>query len=143
LRLFAYGTLMTADGFRSALGDRAAGLRFQVARLAGWKRAWNAYRPEWEGAVLNIEPDPGGVVVGVLVDGLTDLDWALLDDQERTHLPRERVSVELDGGQRVPAETYRMRNATYRGARSPRYEAAVRERARAAGEEVLQNLLLP
>ena len=64
MRLFAYGTLMAAEGFRSALGDRAAGLRFQAARLAGWKRAWNAYRPDWDGAVLNIEPDPEGVVVG-------------------------------------------------------------------------------
>jgi hypothetical protein len=142
LRLFAYGTLMAAEGFRSALGDRAAGLRFQPARLAGWKRAWNAYRPDWDGAVLNIEPDPQAVVVGVLVDGLTDLDWALLDDQERTHLPREPVSVELDGGERVPAETYRMRNASYRGARSPRYEATVRERAQAAGQDVADNLAL-
>jgi hypothetical protein len=133
---------MAAEGFRSALGDRAAGLRFQRARLAGWKRAWNAYRPDWDGAVLNLEPDPEAVVVGVVVDGLSELDWALLDDQERSHLPREPVSVELEGGERVPAETYRVRNASYRGARSPRYEATVLERARAAGADVLADLRL-
>jgi hypothetical protein len=142
LRLFAYGTLMGADGFRSALGDRAAALSFQVARLSGWRRAWNAYRPDWEGAVLNIEPDPSAIVVGVLVDGLTDGDWARLDEQERTHLPRERVTVELADGERLPADTYRMRDADHRGPRSARYEATVRSRAQAAGKEVYESLLL-
>jgi gamma-glutamylcyclotransferase (GGCT)/AIG2-like uncharacterized protein YtfP len=142
VKLFAYGTLMGAEGFRSALGDRAAHLSFRVARLAGWKRAWNAYRPEWDGAVLNIEPDPKGVVVGVLVEGLTEDDWARLDAQESTHLPRERVTVELEGGERVRADTYRMRKASYRGPHAARYESTVRSRAQAAGAEVYENLLL-
>jgi hypothetical protein len=52
------------------------------------------------------------------------------------------VSVELEGGERVSAETYRMREASYRGPRSPRYEATVRSRAQEAGKEVYENLLL-
>jgi cation transport regulator ChaC len=142
VRLFAYGSLMSADGFRSALGERADALRFEVATLHGWRRAWNAYRPDWDGAVLNIEPDASATVVGVLIDGLAEEDWARLDAQEETHLPRERVSVELKNGERVAAETYRMRDASHRGPRSPRYEATVRSRAQAAGKEVYESLLL-
>ena len=41
MNLFAYGTLMSPEGFRQALGDRATTLRFQTARLSGWRRVWN------------------------------------------------------------------------------------------------------
>ena len=64
MNLFAYGTLMTAEGLREALGDRADTLTYRVARLAGWRRIWNAYREDWDGGVLNIDREEGALVVG-------------------------------------------------------------------------------
>jgi hypothetical protein len=55
LNLFAYGTLMAAEGLREALGPRADALAFRPARLPGWRRIWNVFRPEWGGGVLNLE----------------------------------------------------------------------------------------
>jgi len=140
MRLFAYGTLMTADGFRDVLGVRADALAFRPARLEGWRRIWNAHREEWAGGVLNIERHPGAQVWGVVVEGLGEGDFAALDAQEATHLPRERVFVELETGESLEAETYWQRRGTHRGPVSPRYEAAVLERARAAGPRVLDNV---
>ncbi len=140
MRLFAYGTLMRGDGFRAVLGLRADALAFRPARLDGWRRIWNAYREEWDGGVLNIERHPGAHVWGVVVEGLGEGDFAALDAQEATHLPRERVFVELETGEPVEAETYWQRRGTHRGATSQRYEAVVLERARAAGPRVLDNL---
>ena len=67
--LFAYGTLMTAEGMRSVLGDRVEAFRFRPARLPGWRRIWNTYREEWLGGGLNVEPHPDSSVVGVLIEG--------------------------------------------------------------------------
>src|SRR6266540_4067585 len=80
---------MTADGLKGPLGRRVHGLVFRPARLPGWRRVWNAYREEWQGGVLNVERAPSSSVLGVLVEGLTDGDFAHLDAQEATHLPRE------------------------------------------------------
>ena len=98
MNLFAYGTLMTAEGLRESVGARADGLGYQVARLVGWRRVWNAYREEWNGGVLNIEPQEGAQVIGVLVTGLTEEDFTDLDRGEASHLPRESVYVEPEGG---------------------------------------------
>jgi hypothetical protein len=38
LNLFAYGTLMAAEGLREALGERAEALTLRPARLPGWRR---------------------------------------------------------------------------------------------------------
>jgi gamma-glutamylcyclotransferase (GGCT)/AIG2-like uncharacterized protein YtfP len=140
MRLFAYGTLMTADGFRDVLGLRTDTLAFRQARLDGWRRIWNAYREEWDGGVLNIERHPGAHVWGVVVEGLGEGDFAALDAQEATHLPRERVFVELETGESVEAETYWQRRGSHHGPVSPRYEAAVLERARVAGPRVLDSV---
>jgi len=140
LRLFGYGTLMGAEGFRQQLGERASGLRFRPARLLGWRRIWNAYREEWGGGVLNLERHPGGEVWGTLIDGLQDGDWAQLDAQEATHLPRESVWLELEDGTAVEAELYWQRRGSYAGAPSQRYQAVVLERAQGAGPLVLENL---
>ncbi len=140
MRLFAYGTLMTADGFRAVLGAGADRLTFRPARLHGWRRIWNAHREEWGGGVLNLERHPGAEVWGVVVDGLSDEDIGRIDVLEATHLPREGVFVELEDGTSVEAETYWLRRGTYLGAPAPRYEAIVLERARTAGPRVLDNL---
>jgi len=107
LNLFAYGTLMGIEGLRDALGDRASTLKLRPARLPGWRRIWNVYRPEWNGGVLNAEPSPDAVIVGVLVEGLAEEDFVRLDAQEATHLPREQVYIEPIGAEVVPAQVYR------------------------------------
>jgi hypothetical protein len=139
--LFAYGTLMTADGLRGVLGARADRLVFRRARLFGWRRIWNGERPQWDGAILNVEPHDGAEVVGVLVEGLSPEDWMRLDEQERSHLPRESVGVALEDGQRVPAQLYRQRRPAGAARPSVRYQQVVIERARQAGAAVLESLV--
>jgi hypothetical protein len=143
LNLFAYGTLMSIEGLREALGPRADSLQFRPARLAGWRRIWNVYRQEWYGGVLNAEPapsTPGAEIVGVLVEGLEEEDFERLDAHEATHLPRERVYVEPLGGEVVPAEIYRRRKGNHTGRPSGRYKAVVLERAYRIGWEVYESV---
>lgn len=140
MKLFAYGTLMTAEGLRAVVGDRADSMSFRVARLPGFRRVWNAYREEWGGGILNVEPMADGSVVGVLVDGLTDEDFASLDRQESTHLPREQVYVQPEWGDSEPAQLYWRRKGNHLGAPSARYLGVVLERARQAGAAVFESL---
>jgi hypothetical protein len=140
VNLFAYGTLMTGDGVREALGPRADTLAFRPARLSGWRRIWNVYRPEWHGGVLNVEPSPADVVVGILIEGLEAPDFRILDTQEATHLPRETVYVEPFGGDVVPAQVYRRRKGNHAGKPSGRYRTVVLERAYRSGWEVYESL---
>jgi hypothetical protein len=140
MKLFAYGTLMTAEGLRGALGERADGLTFRVARLPGWRRIWNTYRDEWGGGVLNLERAADVAVVGVLVEELTEADFAVLDHGESTHLPREQVVVEPEGGDPVPAQLYWRRKGNHVGKPSARYLGIVLDRARQAGETVFHDV---
>jgi hypothetical protein len=140
MNLFAYGTLMTAEGLRGVLGARAGALTFRIAHLTGWRRVWNVYREEWDGGVLNLEPHAAAHVVGVLIEGLDEADFLRLDPQESSHLPRETVYVSLDGGEPVAAQLYRRRRGNHEGRPSARYLAAVLDRARAAGSDVWNNL---
>jgi Gamma-glutamyl cyclotransferase, AIG2-like len=140
MKLFAYGTLMTADGLRAALGPRADAMTFRVARLRGWRRVWNAYREEWGGGVLNLEPNADALVVGVLIDGLSDEDLALLDALEDTHLPRELVLVQPEEGDPETAQVYWRRKGDHSGEPSARYLAIVLERARQAGDAVFESV---
>jgi gamma-glutamylcyclotransferase (GGCT)/AIG2-like uncharacterized protein YtfP len=140
MNLFAYGTLMAPEGLREALGDRADKLVLRPARLPGWRRIWNVFRPEWNGGVLNAEPFPGAAIVGVLVEVLSEEDFARLDAQEATHLPREKVYVEPIGGEVVHAEIYRRRKGNHTGRVSGRYKAVVLERAYRAGWEVYESV---
>jgi hypothetical protein len=140
LNLFAYGTLMTVEGLRDVLGPRADALVFRPARLPGWRRIWNVFRQEWNGGVLNIEPSPAAVVVGILVEGLDEPDFQRLDTQEATHLPRETVYVEPIGGEVVPAQVYRKKKGNHAGKPSGRYKSVVLERAYRSGWEVYESL---
>jgi acyl-CoA thioesterase YciA len=140
MNLFAYGTLMTADGLRAVLSNRVEVLTFRVARLTGWRRVWNVHRDEWGGGVLNVERAPGATVVGVLIEGLNGDDLALLDRQESTHLPRDSVYVQPEGGEPLAAQIYWRRRGNHTGPPSARYEAVVQERARQAGPAVQENL---
>jgi gamma-glutamylcyclotransferase len=138
--LFAYGTLMAAEGLREAIGDRAAAVTYRPARLPGWRRIWNVFRTEWNGGVLNLEPSPNDVVVGMLIEGLTEDDMAVLDSHESTHLPRDTVYVEPLTGDVVPAQIYRRRKGNHAGKPSGRYRTVVLERAYRAGWEVYESL---
>lgn len=141
MNLFAYGTLMTREGSQAALGDRVSSLRYRVARLRGWRRVWNAYRQEWSGGVLNVEPDADSEVVGVVIEGLVIDDFALLDLQEASHLPRHEVYVACEGEEAVQAQMYWRQRGNHEGKPSERYRAIVLLRARDAGPAVLGNLL--
>jgi hypothetical protein len=140
LNLFAYGTLMGPEGLREALGPRADALVFRPARLPGWRRIWNVFRPEWNGGILNLEPSASDAVVGLLVEGLAEEDFRRLDAQEATHLPRDTVYVEPIGGEVVPAQVYRRRRGNHAGRPSGRYKTVVLERAYRAGWEVYESL---
>ena len=138
--LFAYGTLMAVEGLRDVLGARADALAFRPARLPGWRRIWNVFATEWQGGVLNIEPWPAGVVVGILIEGLADEDVQVLDAQEATHLPRETVYVEPFGGDVVTAQVYRRKKGNHAGKPSGRYKTVVLDRAYRAGWEVYESV---
>jgi len=140
VNLFAYGTLMTSEGLREALGPRAGEMTLRAARLPGWRRIWNVFSPEWNGGVLNLEPSPADVVVGMLIEGLSESDFKLLDTQESTHLPRETVYVEPLAGEVVPAQVYRRRKGTHVGKPSGRYKTVVLERAYRSGWEVYESI---
>jgi hypothetical protein len=141
VNLFAYGTLMVREGSRAALGDRADELTFKVASLRGWRRVWNAYSDEWGGGVLNVEPNAGSEVVGVVIGGLAEDDFTLLDLQESTHLPRRLVYVACEGEEAVPAQVYCRQRGNHEGKPSERYRAVVLLRARDAGFAVYENLV--
>jgi hypothetical protein len=140
MNLFAYGTLMAVEGLREALGPRASALVLRPARLPGWRRIWNVYRPEWHGGVLNLEPSPPDVVVGMLVEELTEEDFVKLDAHESTHLPREAVYVEPFEGEVVSAQIYRRRKGSHAGKPSGRYRTVVLERAYRAGWEIYESV---
>ena len=141
MNLFAYGTLMAVEGLRDALGPRAEALVLRTAHLPGWRRVWNVHRAEWGGGILNVEPSPGGLVVGMLVEGLTAAEIQALDALEATHLPRETVFVQpLAGGEPLAAQLYRRRRGNHQGKPSGRYRTIVLERAYRAGWEVYENL---
>lgn len=131
---------MAAEGLREAIGDRAAAVTYRPARLPGWRRIWNVFRTEWNGGVLNLEPSPNDVVVGMLIEGLTEDDMAVLDSHESTHLPRDTVYVEPLTGDVVPAQIYRRRKGNHAGKPSGRYRTVVLERAYRAGWEVYESL---
>jgi hypothetical protein len=141
LRLFVYGLLMGPEGLRGALGERKTGtLRLRPARLSGWRRIWNVYHPDWNGATLNVEPRPEDSVVGVLIEGLSEGDFAALDERETSHLPRETVYVQPVDGEAVSAQLYRRRKGNHEGRPSGQYRSVVQQRAYRAGWEVYQSL---
>jgi len=131
---------MAVEGLREALGPRADALTFRPARLPGWRRIWNVFRPEWNGGVLNLEPSSADIVVGMLIEGLGELDVQVLDAQEATHLPRETVYVEPFVGEVVPAQIYRRKKGNHAGKPSGRYKTVVLERAYRSGWEVYESL---
>jgi hypothetical protein len=140
MNLFTYGSLLGPEGLRDLLGDRADLVPLRVGRLPGWRRIWNVYRPDYEGAVLNVEPSRGDSVVGLLVEDLTERDLGRLDTLESSHLPRETVYVEPEGGEALAAQLYRRRTGNHTGRPSGRQKAIVLERAYRAGWAVYESV---
>jgi gamma-glutamylcyclotransferase (GGCT)/AIG2-like uncharacterized protein YtfP len=141
MNLFVYGLLMGPEGLRDALGERKTGtLKLRPARLGGWRRIWNVYHPDWNGATLNVEPRPEDTVVGVLVEGLSEEDFAVLDQLEASLLPRETVYVQPTEGDAVSAQLYHRRKGNHEGRPSGRYRSVVQQRAYRAGWEVYESL---
>lgn len=139
--LFVYGSLMHRKYWSRALGSRAAArIRLTPARLSGWRRWWNGVRHGFGGTVLNLKRDAKASVWGGLVEGLSEEAWNRLDEQERSHLPRERVLVVRARGRRVWAFCYRQRVRGPEGNPSPAYLAAVRSGARFLGSKVSRDV---
>jgi hypothetical protein len=141
LKLFVYSLMMGPEGLREALGERRSGtLRLRPARLPGWRRIWNVYDPDWNGATLNVEPCKDAAVVGVLIEGLAEEDFAVLDRTESSLLPRETVYVQPMDGDPVTAQLYWKRKGNQEGRPSGPYRSVVKQRAYRAGWEVYESL---
>ena len=109
-------------GYGSLLERRDAGSTFEICRITGHRRVWNVamdntvdlpgykhyvdprtrHRPAVFVAFLNIQPAPGGLVNGVLID-VSDADLAVLDARERNYA-RIDVSAALTVG--VPGRVW-------------------------------------
>ena len=141
IKLFVYGLLMGPEGLRDALGERKSDtLRLRPARLQGWRRIWNVYLPDWNGATLNVEPRPEDSVVGVLVEGLAEQDLGVLDRLQANLLPREIVYVQPVDGEPVSAQMYHRRRGNHQGRPSGRYRSVVQQRAYRASWEVYERV---
>ncbi|MEK7317122.1 MAG: gamma-glutamylcyclotransferase family protein [Candidatus Eisenbacteria bacterium] len=139
--LFVYGSLMHRKYWRGIVGAKEAGeIRIIPSRLGGWRRWWNGVRPSYGGAVLNMKRDPAARLWGGLVRGLSAETWARLDEQERSHLPRARVMVVTERGQRVWAYCYRQRVRGPERKPASGYVAAVRAGAKALGGAVSRDV---
>lgn len=139
--LFVYGSLMHPKYWRAIVGVRASSsLRIKAARLRGWRRCWNGVRPSYGGAVLNLRKDPQGALWGGVVTGLTEENWARLDEQERSHLPRTRILVVTARGRRMWAYCYRQRVRGSERIPAAGYVAAVRAGAKALGSVVSRDV---
>jgi cation transport regulator ChaC len=140
--VFGYGSLVSPASVTATLGHDGPG--FDVARLHGWRRAWNVgsdgeshpertfVRPDGSvfggiTVVLGLIPADGGC--GGAVFGVTPADLALLDVRERNY-DRVDVSDRVDW----PARPAGCTVLTY----LPRRRAVARlHRAVAGGREVV------
>lgn len=102
---FAYGSNMSTEQIRRRL-DRLPEAR--VARLPGYRIAFNKWSSSWRGLAANIVPDPTNEVWGVAYLCSPE-DLAELDRREGVGKGggyiRRRITVEV-GGERIEAETY-------------------------------------
>jgi len=109
LNLFAYGTLMDRDelAFRLVLPpaevDRR--LRTKLAEASGFRRVFNKQVAEEGGAVLNLEFDKAGTVLGILYMDITHQELGMLDASFPHHLPRKPLEVMVEG-EKVAAQAY-------------------------------------
>ena len=98
--LFVYGTLQDPDVLAAALGRPAAASILHAARAPGYRAV--AYPGRVYPALV---PCAGTAATGLLVEGLTPLDMAVLDAFEGDEYRRETMRVEA-GGAMVTAQAY-------------------------------------
>ncbi len=101
---FAYGSNMNPERMR----ERGVKFKsFRPAKLKGYRLAFNKACYTFPGyGCANVEPDPNGVVEGVLYEVLEGLES--LDSYEGypRHYGRREVEVETPSGEKVKAVCY-------------------------------------
>ena len=143
LNLFTYGTLMDRDelAFRLVLppSEVERRLRTKVAEAAGFRRVYNKQVAEEGGAVLNLEFDKAGTVLGVLYMDITHQELGMLDASYPHHLPRKPLEVTVEG-EKVPALAY-MAKPDAGVQVAPEYEQRLLDLVRRLGEPIHANFL--
>lgn len=69
--------------------------RFAKAELSGYRRIFDVYRPQWDGLVLNLTPDPKATVVGILISGLSEKEPVQIDRIEGLSHERQEMTVRV------------------------------------------------
>ena len=85
---FGYGSLANPATHRTPVSD------WTVAELKGWRRRWvpRPAMPGFPAALLSVEPSPGCVIAGLLIEDTVE-SLPALDRRERHY---ERVALGLD-----------------------------------------------
>lgn len=91
--LFAYGTLRDSDILAGVLGRDLAPGAIRPANAPGYRAV---YCPDQVYPVLATAPD--GVAPGIILDGLTPTDFAILDAFEGPLYQRTAIAVTTDAG---------------------------------------------
>lgn len=99
--LFFYGTLMDLDVLSRVTGRPFTAAQLLPATLAGWRRVRALGEP-----YPILLPEAGGVVLGVVVQDLSDTDVAKLSHYEGTKYDLVEASADL-GGTPHPVHFYR------------------------------------
>ena len=98
--LFVYGTLQDPDILAAVLGRTLDPSAFRPARAPDYGVL---YYPQQVYPALVVAP--GRFAIGMIVDGLEDLDMAVLDAFEGDEYRRSTIDVEVEG-RAVNAEAY-------------------------------------
>ena len=143
LNLFAYGTLMDRDelAFKLVLptSEVERRLRTKVAEATGFRRVYNKQVAEEGGAVLNLEFDKAGTVLGILYMDITHQELGMLDASFPHHLPRKPLEVMVEG-EKVAALAY-MAKAEAGVAVAAEYEQRLLALVRRLGEPIHSNFI--
>lgn len=98
--LFVYGTLQDRDILGAVLGRIVDPVRLRPATAPGFRAV------TYPGRVYPaLAPHPGDAAPGLVIDGLDQLDFRVLDAFEGAEYRRARITVQVDGVQ-CPADAY-------------------------------------
>ena len=98
--LFVYGTLQDPDILAAVLGRRLDPSAFKTARAPDFGVLYYPHR-----VYPALVVAPGRFAIGMIVDGLDDLDMAVLDAFEGDEYRRSAIGVVIEG-RAVNAEAY-------------------------------------
>lgn len=135
MRLFFFGSLMDPDLFALVVGRPMSELEVAPGRLHGYRRHKVA-----DEIYPILVPQPGGVVEGLLVDGLTDTEIDRLQFFEGGEYALHPLPVTDDEGRPVEAHAY-VSTGILKDAGEPwhleAWAATEKHRALAQGEELM------